>query len=198
MNDFVKIGKLTSSLMNNWDSSDDHETLKSLPLLKAVNETGFVTTDSQIGVKIKDPLHVDGHKMLGHAYQQRAYLTGIVHKNMYHRIQKLSHTSDLAVNFHGADPEPKVSDIDVLFKYGNRVPVTIWRNPGEEYKETTWSVPTMYWKYEWSSLMPQAIAKDKRMCSSLRKNGACVQIIDLRWGRPFHLLQELLEVLQGV
>lgn len=195
MKEFVKIGRLTSRLMDNWDSSDDSETLRSLPLLKAVNEAGFVTTDSQIGVKIKDPVHVDGHKMHGHAYQQRAYVTGIVHKSLCPRLSKLSRTSDLAVNFHDGDLEPKVSDIDAIFRYGNRVPVTIWRNPGEEHRETTWSAPTLSWKYEWSSLMPKAIAKDKRMCSSLRKQGACVQIVDLRWGRPFHLLQELLDVL---
>ena len=196
---FVKLGVATSHLMDGWDSSDDPETLKSLPLLKAVNELGFVTTNSQIGNFVKNPRHDDGHVMKGHEYRQRAYINGIVHKSAAARLAKLSHTTDLAVNMLDGSKDASRKQDEVLFSFGCRVPVRVQRNKGGKaaFKETTWSSPYLSWSYEWSNLMPIAARKDKQLSKKLQNDGLCVQIVDMQWGRPFHALQKLLQALQS-
>ena len=194
---FAKLGMATSHLMDDWDSSDDSETLKGLPLLKAVNKLGFVTTNSQIGATVRNPRHADGHIMKGHEYRQRAYITGIVHRSAAAKLANLSHTSDLIVNVAKASKDASSKEDGVLFAFGFRVPVTVWQSKGSKaFKETTWSSPYLSWSYEWINLMPKAAREDKQLSNKMQNEGLCVQIIDMQWGRPFHALQKLLQALQ--
>ncbi|RYF08015.1 MAG: hypothetical protein EOO40_08080 [Deltaproteobacteria bacterium] len=168
---------MTASALDTFTSQDDPLTLDSVPWLRTLNTAGAVTTNSQVGVPSV-------------TYQQRAYVDGVAHASLRPTLDMLGHSTEILVWTAPGDARPSPADVDTLFEYGARLPLTMRRHSTRQaWTVTAWTPPLLSFDREWSSLLPQGLAGDHHLRDQCRREGIVFRLVDPVWGRKLHLCQ---------
>lgn len=187
----AQVAKLQAAAMITTKRVGDPEEDASMsvmrPVLSQMNAMGFVTVDSQMGVKETNRW-------------QRAYISGFVSKKMAPALlTRLMRCDDLiALTF----PHDASADFVEYGLYNMpRLPLTLMDEDGQELKPVT-TMPlgaAQPWEELWISLLPELhLANDVQSMNAVKKDAVTLFVMDTKWGRKRLLFDRVLEIVSSV
>lgn len=213
------LGKLSAVAMLTTnrvgDPTEDETMVEARPRLSLINEKGFVTVDSQMGVvksitlhdfmmtnrrgeRVFNPVWDEKRRegtlpQLPHTYieKQRSYVEGIMSKD---KVEKFK------------DKMFKIDSVIVLVRnYGSRrndrsiLPLTL-EGGDRVYTTTGLYMDTRRFEDMSGNLLPemQGIVSSKSCQDLIENDSKVVFVIDTRWGRKFWLMDMIIEVLDDL
>lgn len=166
------------------DPEEDGSMVVMRPVLSQINLHGFVTIDSQMGLKEVN-------------MWQRAYVSGFISKRCAAAILTQLRRQDglLVLTFpHGESMPPNVEDF--AFAHMPWVPLTL---SGKDLKVVTRQPlgAAQTWSSMWGCLLPEVnLKKDWRSRDHVMRDAVQLFVVDLTWGRKTWLFGKILKVLQ--
>lgn len=163
------------------------------PILSKINAAGLVTVDSQMGLK-SDYVSVMEKGFVGVTWQ-RAYVYGFMARESAAAFAaRLDLVGGIAIQVcELASKEPS----DKAFRAANKIPVTRWSTRDGAFAASTHipMIPSTF-AYLWMNLLPETgLRSDRRAMQLVAPSVVQVNIVDMQWGRPMWLYNQILKAL---
>jgi hypothetical protein len=193
-----ELAKLSGSLMKTTARvgapDEDASMAKARPRLAKINTLGFITTDSQMGLKQEYDSVVEKHRGV---MWQRSYVTGFMSRE---KAVSFKLYMDLVggAAVHVCEFSKK-GPTNAMFSNAYRVPATRFTMADGTFKSGT-NVPFISTSIEenWLNLLPETgLSRDTDTRDIIAPHVVAVQVVDMTWGRPTWLFKNVIEVLSG-
>lgn len=196
------LGKLSATAMLTTsrvgDPDEDETMAQARPRLSEINKRGFVTTDSQMGVKkmVYHTIHGDAINPPVDQWQ-RSYVTGILAKDLGEEFKKKLRFLD-GIDF-SIGPHAESRPVDR--QHVHFINVTVYQQEGDEPEFST-NTPMAAESFgdNIANILPdiQHVMQSETCQRIVKEDSLHVMIVDLVWGRPFWLFDKVIEVLDEV
>lgn len=173
------------------DPTEDDSMAAARPALARINALGFVTVDSQMGVK--EP-----------TMWQRAYIVGFVRTadaaRLVDELQRVDGLIALAIP-HGEDQPPDGEDFAFAFSRMPTLPLTLIDRDCDHLRTVTRQHLAVAEPFAslWSSLLPEIhLRNDRASMDAVRKDATHLFVMDATWGRKTWLFKTVTRILLQV
>lgn len=177
------------------DEEEDPSMKVARPILSKINAAGLVTMDSQMGLK-SDYVSVVEKGFVGVMWQ-RAYVSGFMARESAAAFaERLDLVGGIAIKVcEHASKEPS----DKVFRAAYKIPVTRFSTRDGAFAASTHMpmIPNTF-AYDWMNLLPETgLRSDRRAMQLVAPSVVQVYIVDMQWGRPMWLYNEILKALRS-
>jgi hypothetical protein len=171
------------------DPDEDPSMAEMRSKLARINACGFVTVDSQMGIKTSGP-----------TCWQRAYISGFVSNEMAPKLVAVLERTDGIIALaspHGEDQPRQCANF--AYKRMPKLPLTL---DGVRLQPVTTRPLAEAEPFDgsmWIALLPElGLANDKASMAAVRREVTQVFVMDTVWGRKRSLFSKVLKALRGL